>query len=254
MKRWTLALCSVFCALSLAACGADDAAGSEAPSVSSSPEVSSSAPSSSSAPEEAGSAPEASSFEAAAPEEEGSRVLVAYFTYGENAALPEGVDVSASASIQLQNGEITGNTGLVASMIAEATGADLFSIRTAEAYPATYDETIDQGLEEQNANARPALAAQLENPEQYDVVFLGYPNWWGDLPMAVYSFLEETDLSGKTIVPFVTSGGSGFSDTVSAIESLEPDAAVLQGLALSASGAAGAQDEVNQWLSGLAIG
>ena len=139
-------------------------------------------------------------------------------------------------------------------MIAEATGADLFSIRTAEAYPATYDETVDQGLEEQNANARPALAARLENPEQYDVVFLGYPNWWGDLPMAVYSFLEETDLSGKTIVPFVTSGGSGFSDTVSAIESLEPDAAVLQGLALSASGAAGAQDEVNQWLSGLAIG
>ena len=86
------------------------------------------------------------------------------------------------------------------------------------------------------------------------MVFLGYPNWWGDLPMAVYSFLDETDLSGKTIVPFVTSGGSGFSDTVSAIESLEPDAAVLQGLALSDSGAAGAQDEVNQWLSGLAIG
>lgn len=178
----------------------------------------------------------------------GGNVLVAYFSYGENAQLPDGVDASSSASIQPWNGGITGNTGLAAAMIAEATGADIFSIRTAEPYPDTYDETIDKGQEERNAGARPELADHLENAQDYDMIFLGFPNWWGDMPMAVYTFLEGTDLSGKTIIPFVTSGGSGFSGTIEAIEELQPEASVLEGLSISGSQAAQAQEQVGQWL------
>lgn len=105
----------------------------------------------------------------------GSDILVVYFTYGENADLPEGVDASASASIQVYDGETTGNTGLVARMISEETGADIFSIRTVELYPDNYDDTIDQGREEQSQNARPELADHIEDISQYNTIFLGYP-------------------------------------------------------------------------------
>ena len=190
--------------------------------------------------------------EAAPAENEDVRVLVAYFTYAENADLPEDVDASTSASIQ-PGDALTGNTGLVAAMIADELDADLFSIQTQERYPDTYDETIAQGQQEQQEAARPALRSQVEDMASYDVVFLGYPNWWGDMPMAVYSFLDEYDLSGKQIIPFVTSGGSGFSNTVAAIAQLEPQAQIIEGLALSDSEAPQAQTRVQEWLGTLEL-
>lgn len=192
---------------------------------------------------------EAESSEAGAQ----SSLLVAYFSYAENAALPDDVDASASASIQPWNGALTGNTGVVADMIAQATGADLFSIRTVEQYPDTYDATIDQGQQEQSDGARPELATHLENLDSYDTIFLGFPNWWGDMPMAVYTFLDEVDLSGKTVIPFVTSGGSGFSNTISTIQQMEPQATVQEGLSIGASSATGAQQQVESWLSELGL-
>lgn len=192
---------------------------------------------------------EAESSEAGAQ----SSLLVAYFSYAENAALPDDVDASASASIQPWNGVLTGNTGVVADMIAQATGADLFSIRTVEQYPDTYDATIDQGQQEQSDGARPELATHLENLDSYDTIFLGFPNWWGDMPMAVYTFLDEVDLSGKTVIPFVTSGGSGFSNTISTIQQMEPQATVQEGLSIGASSATGAQQQVESWLSELGL-
>ena len=192
---------------------------------------------------------EAESSEAGAQ----SSLLVAYFSYAENAALPDDVDASASASIQPWNGTLTGNTGVVADMIAQATGADLFSIRTVEQYPDTYDATIDQGQQEQRDGARPELATHLENLDSYDTIFLGFPNWWGDMPMAVYTFLDEVDLSGKTVIPFVTSGGSGFSNTISTIQQMEPQATVQEGLSIGASSATGAQQQVESWLSELGL-
>ena len=192
---------------------------------------------------------EAESSEAAAQ----SSLLVAYFSYAENAALPDDVDASASASIQPWNGALTGNTGVVADMIAQATGADLFSIRTVEQYPDTYDATIDQGQQEQSDGARPELATHLENLDSYDTIFLGFPNWWGDMPMAVYTFLNEVDLSGKMVIPFVTSGGSGFSNTISTIQQMEPQATVQEGLSISGSSATGAQQQVESWLSELGL-
>ena len=192
---------------------------------------------------------EAESSEAGAQ----SSLLVAYFSYAENAALPDDVDASASASIQPWNGALTGNTGVVADMIAQATGADLFSIRTVEQYPDTYDATIDQGQQEQSDGARPELATHLENLDSYDTIFLGFPNWWGDMPMAVYTFLDEVDLSGKTVIPFVTSGGSSFSNTISTIQQMEPQATVQEGLSIGASSATGAQQQVESWLSELGL-
>ena len=179
------------------------------------------------------------------------RVLIAYFAYGENAPLADGVDASTSASIQYRDGKLTGNTGLVAGMIADATGGDLFSILTAEQYPDSYDDTIDVGQEEKRADARPELSSHIEDLDRYDTIFLGFPNWWGDMPMAVYSFLDEYDFSGKTIVPFVTSGGSGFSNTIRAIEDAEPDATVLEGLALRDSRSTQAEGDVTEWLDRL---
>ena len=136
-------------------------------------------------------------------------------------------------------------------MISEETGADLFSIRTVEKYPDNYDDAVDQGQEEQSENARPELASQIEDISRYDTIFLGYPNWWGDMPMAVYSFLDEYDLSRKTVIPFVTSGGSRFSGTVSAVESAEPDAKVQEGIALNDSEAVDAQEDVYAWLESI---
>ena len=184
---------------------------------------------------------------------EDANILVAYFTYGENAKLPDGVDASSSASIQAWDGDTTGNTGLAAHWISDAAGGDLFSIQTEEKYPGDYDDTVDQGQEEQSENARPKLSSHVDHMDQYDVVFLGYPNWWGDMPMAVYSFLDEYDLSGKTVIPFVTSGGSGFSDTVSAIKEEEPDADAQEGLELSDSETADSEDEVKSWVESLGV-
>lgn len=184
---------------------------------------------------------------------EDANILVAYFTYGENAKLPDGVDASSSASIQAWDGDTTGNTGLAAHWISDAAGGDLFSIQTEEKYPGDYDDTVDQGQEEQSENARPKLSSHVDHMDQYDVVFLGYPNWWGDMPMAVYSFLDEYNLSGKTVIPFVTSGGSGFSDTVSAIKEEEPDADVQEGLELNDSETADSEDEVKSWVESLGV-
>lgn len=242
MKKLIAMILAGMMALSLAACSGNAAQESAqaAPS---------GTDSSSAEAEEPTASTENPSAEAA--EDTGANMLVAYFSYAENADLPDDVDASTSASIQMWNNETTGNTGVVADMIADATGADLFSIQTVEKYPDSYQATVDQGQEEQSADARPALATHIENLDSYDVIFLGFPNWWGDMPMALYSFLDEVDLSGKTIVPFVTSGGSGFSDTIRTIESMESGATVQEGLAVSGSSAASAQDQVNGWLAEL---
>lgn len=250
MKKLLSMVLAGMMVLSLAACSGNEVQESSQPEASSSAEQvsESEAPASQSEESESASVP---SSEVPESEGTGTNMLVAYFSYAENADLPEGVDASATASIQMWNDDLTGNTGVVAHMIAETAGAALFSIQTVEKYPDTYDATIDQGQEERNADARPELASLPENLDQYDVIFLGFPNWWGDMPMALYSFLDEVDLTGKTIVPFVTSGGSGFSNTISTIESMESGATVQDGLSISGSSATEAQDQVSEWLSGL---
>lgn len=167
--------------------------------------------------------------EASQPETEaGSNALVVYFSW-------------------------SGNTESVAKEIQAQTGADLFEIIPAEPYTDDYNTLLDIAQEEQASDARPAIADTVENFEQYDVVYLGYPNWWGDMPMILYTFLDDYDFSGKTIAPFVTSGGSGFSGTIGTIESMEPDATVTEGLSLGSSQAANPGSDVAQWLSDIGL-
>ena len=147
----------------------------------------------------------------------------------------------------------SGNTESVALEIQNQTGADAFRLVPAEPYTDDYDALLDIAQEEQRNGARPAISGSIENFDSYEVVYLGFPIWWGDMPMILYSFLDDYDLSGKTIVPFVTSGGSGFSNTISTIESMETDAEVLEGLSLGSSQAANPGDAVADWLSGLGL-
>lgn len=131
-------------------------------------------------------------------------------------------------------------------------GGDLFSIRTSVVYPADGGELIDYAAQEQEENARPELTTHIENLDGYDTIFIGYPNWWAGLPMAVYSFFDEYDFSGKTIIPFNVHNGSRFSRTIQTIQELEPDATVLEdGFTVSEQTVAEAAEDVAAWLEGL---
>ena len=138
-----------------------------------------------------------------------------------------------------------GNTAIVADMIVEQTGADGFEITPKEDnYPTTYSELTDYAKEEQNNNARPEIASTIENFDSYDTIYLGYPIWWGDLPMICYTFLESYDFSGKTIIPFCTHAGSGNAGTQSKIQSAVPNAEVKEVLAITGTDAQNNQDSV----------
>lgn len=176
------------------------------------------------------------------------KILIAYFTAAENS----GVDAVASASVTDIDGSAVGLTRAVADMIQDETGGELFSIRTSEVYPANRDELIDYAAQEQEEDARPELTSHIDDLDQYDVIFVGYPNWWADLPMAVYSFFDEYDFSGKTIIPFNVHNGSQFSGTIETIQELEPDADVIEnGFTVSEQEAADAAGDVASWLADL---
>ena len=180
------------------------------------------------------------------PASEGdSHILIAYFTAAENS----GVDAVSSASYSMINGEAVGRVQAVANMIQEYTGGDLFSIQTSVVYPADGGELIDYAATEQEEDARPELTTHIENLDQYDTIFVGYPSWWADLPMAMYSFFDEYDFSGKTIVPFNVHNGSRFSRTIQTIEELEPDTSVIEnGFTVSEQTVADADSDVAAWL------
>lgn len=147
----------------------------------------------------------------------------------------------------------SGNTENVANAIASATGADVFEIIPEEAYIDDYNALLDIATQEKESGARPAIAESIEDIAQYDIIYVGYPNWWSDMPMILYTFFDSYDLSGKTIAPFCTSGGSGLSDTVNSIRELEPDADVLEGLHIGSSSADNPEDAVSDWLSSLEL-
>ena len=246
MKRLTAILLSALLVLSLAACGnnnqntgADTPAGTE---------------STATKPADNENATEPAESETAGTENSGTaeagsgNILIAYFSVMET----DGVDTVAGASRVAVNGEVLGNNEYVAQIIQRETGGDLFSIETVQDYPTTHDPLLEFAYNEKADNARPELATQIENLDSYDVIFLGYPNWNADLPMPLYTFLEEYDFSGKTIIPFTTHGGSGFSRTIQTISELQPGATVISdGLSISRNSVAGAENEVVNWVNGL---
>ena len=149
-------------------------------------------------------------------------------------------------------GNITvGNTAKVAAEIAKQTGADLFEIKPVKPYPANYQKCIEVAQQEKEDNARPQIATTVENFGQYRTVYLGYPNWWGDMPMIVYTFIESQNFDGKTVIPFVTHEGSGLSGTPQKLRKALPKATVTDGIAITGSTAQNKPDEVTKKVSEL---
>ena len=149
-----------------------------------------------------------------------------------------------------------GNTAIVAKMIAEETGADIFEILPVDDhYPMTYDALTDVAKQEQNSNARPAYQGGVPDLSQYDTVFIGAPVWWGDWPMICYTFFENEALSGKTLYPFSTHAGSGLSGFDRKLSAAVPGATVGTGLAITGkdcqNNRSSVQSKVNSWLAGL---
>jgi flavodoxin len=141
-----------------------------------------------------------------------------------------------------------GNTEVIAKKIQKLTGSDIFQIKTVKSYPEDYTETTNVAHEEQRKNARPELTEIVDNMDSYDVIYIGYPNWYGTMPMAVFTFLESYDFSGKTIVPFCTHEGSGMGSSERDIEKLCPQSPIQDGLAVRGRDVKNAQNEVSEWL------
>lgn len=138
---------------------------------------------------------------------QGQKILIAYFSH---------TQTTEKVSLEIQ----------------KRTGGDLFRIETVQAYPTEHRATVDVAEKERDANARPALKGSVENMDSYDVIFLGYPIWWYTLPQSLFTFLESYDLSGKTIIPFVTHGGSRMSGTEEVIQKLQPNVKMRESLAI----------------------
>lgn len=148
-----------------------------------------------------------------------------------------------------------GNTHIIAKMIAEATGGSLFEIVPEKEYPHdSYDDVVEIAKQEKAQKARPAIKGDVK-VEDYDVIFIGYPNWWGDMPMPVYTFLEKHDWTGKVVVPFCTHEGSGLSSTEEHVAETCNGATVAKGLAVRGETAQNnreqARKSVNSWIEKL---
>lgn len=172
-------------------------------------------------------------------------------TNGKNLAVYFSMPDNVDDSTVVIDGETLGNTQYMAYVIQETVGADIFRIEPETPYPTDHDKLVDLAKEEQNDNARPKIKDMIENFDTYENIFVGYPNWWGDMPMILYSFFDEYDFSGKTIIPFNTHGGSGFSGTISTIKELEPNAEVLDGKSISRNDIQDAEQEIVDWVNSL---
>ncbi|MBR2812532.1 MAG: SUMF1/EgtB/PvdO family nonheme iron enzyme [Solobacterium sp.] len=151
------------------------------------------------------------------------KVLIAYFSWG-------------------------GNTRRIAGEIQTQTGADIFEISPVQPYSSDYNTVLMEAQEDQHRQARPALSGHVENMEAYDIILLGYPNWWASIPMPIASFLEEYDFAGKTIIPFCSHGGGRFGQSLTAVAKLAPDAVIGKGLSVHYSGGASLSSDVTAWL------
>ena len=147
----------------------------------------------------------------------------------------------------------SGNTEILANFIHNYVGGDIVALEPTVAYPEDYNDLLDVAQEEQQSDARPEFNDLNIDIEDYDTIFIGYPNWWGDMPMIIYTFFDTYDLSGKTIAPFNTSGGSGLSRTVGTIRELEPDATVTDGFTVLGDNVNHAMSDVEEWIDSLGL-
>lgn len=167
-----------------------------------------------------------------------NKVLIAYFSH-------EGEAYVGGKIVALE----IGNTRAAAQMMEKMTGADVFRIETVKPYPYSHMETVTIAQEEQKKNARPELKGNDMNVEDYDTILLGYPNWWGTMPMAVFTFLESHDFFGKTILPLCTHEGSGMGHSEADIKAVCPGAKVGDGLAITGGRVKQSEKTIKGWLS-----
>lgn len=180
-------------------------------------------------------------------DKESAQILVAYFSWAEN-AVQDDIDAMTSASVKV------GNVAQLAEWIAEETGGDLFSIQVSESYPADWDECLARANEEKANDVHPSLSATLDHIDEYDVVFLGYPNWWYSCPMAIYSFFDSHDLSGKQVFLFCSHGTGGLASSVKDITAKIPDAEVGEDVFhVYQDDTALAKEDVLEWVSNLEL-
>lgn len=227
--------------------GGEAAAPSPAESPDSTPETpaESAAPTESAAPAGSGDAPSSP-----APTASGeSNVLIAYFSWAENAVLEGDVDAVTSPSVLAP-----GNVQQLAGWVQEETGGDLFSIQVTDPYPSDWDACLERANQERGDDARPALVRRVENLDQYDVVFLGYPNWWYGVPMALLTFLEENDLSGKQVYLFCSHGTGGLARSVEILTAAAPEARFSDNVFdCYEEDAASSQEEIQSWVAELGL-
>ena len=248
MKRILALILALTLSLSLAACGNTPSTEEEAPSsssqVSTSPEQT-----------EPSSTPESDVTENTEPEstipaessEPDTNILVAYFSWADNAILADDVDAVASPSVIAP-----GNVQQLAGWVQQQTGGDLFSIRVTDPYPSDWDDCLARANQERGDNARPELVENVENLEKYDVVFLGYPNWWYGVPMALLSFLANNDLSGKQVYLFCSHGTGGLANSVVIITEALPDGEISDNIFdCYEEEAPSSQEEIESWLTEL---
>ncbi|MBP3730301.1 MAG: flavodoxin [Mailhella sp.] len=180
------------------------------------------------------------------------KMMIVYFSMPETDRAGNMTKEEENSTVVV-DGKVLGNTQYVALLIQNHTGADIFRLETVMPYMTKHKQLVDYAKREQRNNARPALKA-MPDLDAYDIVFLGYPNWWSDMPMPLYTFLEAADLSGKTIIPFNTHGGSRFSKTISTIARLQPRAAVVRdGYTVSRSEMESCAEDVPAWLRRLGM-
>ena len=241
MKRTLSFLSALIIGLTMTACGSGDPA--EAPSVAESDRSIVQEKLNKNKTDGSGEDEKPSENNEQAGNNNGTNILVAYFSRAD-----ENYNVGTIDK---------GNTQIIAEYITSEVGADSFHIETVSPYPADYDECCDVAKKELADKARPEISGKVDNMEQYDIVFLGYPIWWGDMPMAVYTFMESYDWSDKVVIPFNTHEGSGSSGTYSSIASALPDAQVLDGMAIQGKTAqafdSDTKQEVRDWLDGLGL-
>ena len=173
------------------------------------------------------------------------RVLVAYFSWADNAVLDEDVDAVTSPSVIAP-----GNVQELAGWVQEETGGDLFSIRVKDPYPSDWDDCLERANEERGDDARPELEESVENLDDYDMVYLGYPNWWYGVPMALLSFLEENDLSGKQVYLFCSHGTGGLANSAEIITDALPDAEISDNIFdCYEEDASSSENDIKEWVS-----
>jgi len=166
-----------------------------------------------------------------------SKILIAYYSR-------KGQNYVGGSIVNLT----VGNTEVIANKIQALTGGELFEIQTVKTYPTDYTETTKVAMNEKKGNARPELTATVKNPDSYDIIYLGYPNWWGTFPMAVFTFLESADFSGKTIIPFCTHEGSGLGHSEQDIQKLCPTARIEKAIAIRGGNVNNADKQIEDWV------